>query len=236
MISKILRALPELESRRSECEKFCGGGVSEWKTLDIDTDTVLLGCEVYDGNSRVNGNSGIAVVSGCLSGEYKLHYLEFYGEQIKLARLHSAAGIVAAVRFEEYDDRADLRYGWDDVCLINYRSGQKESVERFRFEGGAYHAGNIKIDMNRTTNRLAMARDERQGWDDSGRIVAGIYDLAAVCLIARADPAGVRSLNAVELPGNGDLLIITDNNRNPHSFKVTGDTLVEVLDQKLSKG
>jgi len=236
MISKILSALPELESRRSENEKFCGGGVSDWKELDIDTDTVLLGYEVYDGNSQVNGNSGLAVVSGCLTGEYKILYSEFYAEQIKLARLNSAAGIVAAVRFEEYDDRADLRYGWDDVCLINYRNGQKKSVERFRFEGGAYNAGNIKIDMNCTGNRLAIARDERQGWDDNGLVTAGIYDLAETQIIAKADLTNVRSLGSVELPGNGEFLIITDNNQNRYSFKVTGDTLVEVSDQKVNNG
>ncbi|MCD6255767.1 MAG: TIR domain-containing protein [Deltaproteobacteria bacterium] len=227
LLDKILQDLPELEEQRKSILSYSVG--SKWKILDKDSNTYLLVFEEdrFDDIYHSTGRSGIAVVS-CEGEHFHLRHVEIYNYQTLFGLLNTQTYHAILLRLEERDDLVEFRNGSDDVYIIDYQRHKSKSLEAFHFDIGSYIGGNIKIAINRTRNWIAFARDERYGWQNKPRIVACIYDLADSQLIVKSELPKLSSINALDLPGVADFLIVTDGTRKDHIYEISEGRLIEI--------
>lgn len=236
MISPVDQILTDIPELRHHLEKYAWNRdryPRNWKILDTHADVYLLALEQYSQRTGTRtgvwstGASSIAIVSEN-RGRFRLRHAEDFEYDTLWGVLNIDTSHAVMVRIEEYDNTIDERYGSDDIYLVDYDQHRPQALAPYGFGIGSYHAGDLKLALNRTRNWIAFARDERVGWQTDSHIVICVYDLADSQLLLKAELPGITSINSIELPGSADFLIVTDRERRDHAYAITGEGLKEL--------
>jgi hypothetical protein len=210
---------------------------ADWRILDSNERVYLLVLE--EGSRRHStynyvyrtGTSSVAVISEH-NGLFRLRHLESYEYDTIVGLLHSETSTAILMRLNEYDDTVGVRYGSDDVYVVNYDKDSTTVLESQYF-GIGYGSPEecLRLAINRKRNWLAVTRTHIFGSPEQWWVTACIFDLADSRIVASSKLSGITAVNSIELPGVADFLIATDKNRRDHVYEVSSGGLRELVRQ-----